>query len=370
MRAKRIIISGGGTGGHIYPAIAIASAILEIEPNCEFLFVGAEGKMEMEKVPKAGFQIVGLPIVGINRQHMMKNLLFPFKLFKSLSQAFSILREFKPDMAIGVGGYASGPMLIAAWIKGIPFVIQEQNSFAGITNKFLSSKAQRIFVAYPHMEKFFPANKILYLGNPVRKDLIDPSGKKELAIKHFKLQAGKPIILIIGGSQGSRTINLAIQAGLESLAHAGIQIIWQTGIPFENEAQDSVSKCEELSAYVSAFIYEMDLAYAAADLVISRAGALSVSEICLVGKASILVPLPSAAEDHQTQNAQSLVAQQAALLVKDSEAKNSLVKQAIDSISNYELITQLENNSKALAKPKAAHDIAQHILDIVHIHEK
>ena len=370
MNPNRIIISGGGTGGHIYPAIAIASAIKEIAPNSEFLFVGAEGKMEMEKVPKAGFNIVGLPIVGINRQHMMKNLLFPFKLIKSLSKAFAILNEFKPDMAIGVGGYASGPMLLAAWVKGIPYVIQEQNSFAGITNKFLASKAQRIFVAYPNMEKFFPKEKIHYLGNPVRKDLIDQVGKKEKAIAHFGLQTDKPCILIIGGSQGARTINLAIQAGLEQLASSQVQIIWQTGIPFEKEAQASVQNQADLHAYVSAFIYEMDLAYAAADLVISRAGALSVSEICLVGKASILVPLPSAAEDHQTQNAQSLVTQGAAILVKDVEAKHTLISEAIASLKNKALIAQIEKQSKSMAKPTAAHDIATNILSLLTPNEK
>ncbi|MHA8068173.1 undecaprenyldiphospho-muramoylpentapeptide beta-N-acetylglucosaminyltransferase [Aquirufa ecclesiirivi] len=370
MKPKRIIISGGGTGGHIYPAIAIASAIQEIVPRCEFLFVGAEGKMEMEKVPKAGFKIVGLPIVGINRQHMMKNVLFPFKLFKSLTKALAILKEFKPDMAVGVGGYASGPMLLAAWIKGIPYVIQEQNSFAGITNKFLASKAQCIFVAYPNMEKFFPKEKIQYLGNPVRKDLIDQAGKKEKAMVHFGLQPNKPCILIIGGSQGARTINLAIQAGLETLANSQVQIIWQTGIPFEKEAQASAQSQTDLHAYVSAFIYEMDLAYAAADLVISRAGALSVSEICLVGKASILVPLPSAAEDHQTQNAQSLVSEGAAILVKDVEAKNSLVHEAITCLQNKELLAQIEKQSKSMAKPSAAHDIATNILALLTLHEK
>ncbi len=370
MKPKRIIISGGGTGGHIYPAIAIASAIQEMAPNSEFLFVGAEGKMEMEKVPKAGFNIVGLPIVGINRQHMMKNLLFPFKLIKSLSKAFSILNEFKPDLAVGVGGYASGPMLLAAWVKCVPFVIQEQNSFAGITNKFLSSKAQQIFVAYPNMEKFFPKEKIQYLGNPVRKDLIDQAGKKEKAIKHFGLNPKMPCILIIGGSQGARSINLAIQAGLEKLAQSQVQIIWQTGIPFEKEAIASVEKQKDLSAFVSAFIYEMDLAYAAADLVISRAGALSVSEICLVGKASILVPLPSAAEDHQTQNAHSLVSEGAAILVKDGDAQQTLIDEAIKSLQNKELIAQIEKQSKSMAKPMAAQDIATNILALLTLHEK
>lgn len=362
MGIQRVLISGGGTGGHIYPAIAIASALQEANPSLEFLFVGAEGKMEMEKVPKAGFRIIGLPIVGINRQHMWKNLLFPIKLLRSLSKAFAILKEFKPDLAIGVGGYASGPMLMAAYVKGIPFVIQEQNSFAGITNKLLSKKAQHIFVAYPGMEKFFPAEKIKLLGNPVRKDLIESKNKRAQAAKFFGLDADKSTVLVIGGSQGARSINLAIEMGLSKLEEAGVQLVWQTGIPFENQAKKSAGENPKLPSYISAFIYEMDLAYAMADIVISRAGALSVSEICLAGKASVLVPFPNASEDHQTENALSLVRQHAALLVKDNEAKDVLIKTALETLANKNLLDSLASASLSMGKPKAAQEIAATLL--------
>lgn len=362
MNIQRVLISGGGTGGHIYPAIAIASALQEANPKLEFLFVGAEGKMEMEKVPKAGFRIIGLPIVGINRQHMWKNLLFPIKLLRSLSKAFAILNEFKPDLAIGVGGYASGPMLMAAYVKGIPFVIQEQNSFAGITNKLLSKKAQHIFVAYPGMEKFFPKEKIMLLGNPVRKDLIESKSKRVQAAKFFGLDPEKSTVLVIGGSQGARSINLAIERGLKEFEKAGVQLVWQTGVPFENQAKQSAAKSPALSSYVSAFIYEMDLAYAMADIVISRAGALSVSEICLAGKASVLVPFPNASEDHQTENALSLVRQKAALLVKDNEAQEILIKTALETLANKTLLESLASASLSMGKPKAAQEIAATLL--------
>ena len=358
MSIQRVIISGGGTGGHIYPAISIANAMQEIDSSIEFLFVGAEGKMEMEKVPKAGFKIIGLPIVGIQRTQVWKNLFFPFKLLKSLWLSVKILREFKPDVAVGVGGYASGPLLLAAKFLGIPYYIQEQNSFAGITNKALAAKAEHIFVAYPGMEKFFPAEKITLSGNPVRKDLLDAKGKKAKAATYFSLDPTKKILLIIGGSQGARSINQSIIAGLDRLAEAEIQVIWQTGIAFESTAKQATAN--QSSLYVSAFIYEMDLAYAMADLVISRAGASSVSEICLIGKASILVPLPGAAEDHQTENAKSLVSQNAAILVRDSEVKEALITEALKAIQSD--LSSIEKNSLRLAKPNAAHDIAQFIL--------
>lgn len=358
MSIKRVIISGGGTGGHIYPAISIANALKEIDGDIEFLFVGAEGKMEMEKVPKAGFKIIGLPIVGIQRTQLWKNILFPFKLAKSLFLSAKILKDFKPDVAVGVGGYASGPLLLAARFLGIPYYIQEQNSFAGITNKALASKAEHIFVAYPGMEKFFPAHKITLSGNPVRKDLIQTAGKKEQAALHFNLDPAKKTILIIGGSQGARTINQGILAGLDRFVEAGVQVVWQTGIAFESTAKQAAAGNN--SIYVSAFIYEMDLAYGIADLVISRAGASSVSEICLIGKASILVPLPSAAEDHQTENAKSLVSQNAAILVTDAEVKETLVTEALKALASD--LSTLENNSHRLAKPNAAHEIAQSIL--------
>ena len=358
MSIKRVIISGGGTGGHIYPAISIANAMKEIDPSLAFLFVGAEGKMEMEKVPKAGYKIIGLPIVGIQRTQIWKNIFFPFKLVKSLWQSVKIIQEFKPDVAVGVGGYASGPLLLAARFLGIPYYIQEQNSFAGITNKALAAKAEHIFVAYPEMEKFFPAAKITLSGNPVRKDLLDAAGKKAQAAAHFNLDPAKKTLLIIGGSQGARSINLGILAGLDRILEAGVQVIWQTGIGFESTAKQAASS--HPTTYVSAFIYEMDLAYAMADLVISRAGASSVSEICLTGKASILVPLPIAAEDHQTENAKSLVSQHAAILVRDADVKEKLVSTALDALRSD--LSAFEKNSLKLAKPNAAHEIALSIL--------
>jgi UDP-N-acetylglucosamine--N-acetylmuramyl-(pentapeptide) pyrophosphoryl-undecaprenol N-acetylglucosamine transferase len=353
MSIKKVIISGGGTGGHIYPAISIANAMKEIDPSLEFLFVGAEGKMEMEKVPKAGFNIIGLPIVGIQRTQVWKNIFFPFKLIKSLWQSVQIIKQFKPDVAVGVGGYASGPLLLAARFLGIPYYIQEQNSFAGITNKVLAAKAQHIFVAYPGMEKFFPAEKITLSGNPVRKDLINAAGKKAEAAAHFHLDPAKKTILIIGGS-----INQGILAGLDRMEEADVQLIWQTGIAFESTAKQACATHK--NTFVAAFIYEMDLAYAMADLVISRAGASSVSEICLIGKASILVPLPSAAEDHQTENAKSLVSQNAAILVRDVEVKEKLIKAALAALKTD--LSTLEKNSLRLAKPNAAHEIAHSIL--------
>ncbi len=364
MSIKKVIISGGGTGGHIYPAIAIANAIQAEDPTIEILFVGAEGKMEMEKVPKAGYPIIGLPIVGINRQHYLKNLLFPFKLLNSFNKAIKIIQDFKPDLAIGVGGYASGPLLLAASLKKIPFFIQEQNSFAGVTNKFLSKKAQKIFVAYPNMHQFFPKEKIELVGNPVRKDLIDSSSKKDKALTHFHLTADKPCLLVIGGSQGARSINHAIANSFQKLAASNIQLIWQTGVHFENEAKELAKKYPNFNAYVSAFIYEMDLAYAAADLVCSRAGALSVSEICLAGKPSILVPFPAAAEDHQTENAKSLVHQRAAVLITDANANKELVDEALKLIHQKETLTQLGKAAKLLGKPQAATEIAQQILKL------
>jgi UDP-N-acetylglucosamine--N-acetylmuramyl-(pentapeptide) pyrophosphoryl-undecaprenol N-acetylglucosamine transferase len=341
MSIKRVIISGGGTGGHIYPAISIANAMKEIDPSLAFLFVGAEGKMEMEKVPKAGYKIIGLPIVGIQRTQIWKNVFFPFKLLKSLWQSVKIIQEFKPDVAVGVGGYASGPLLLAARFLGVPYYIQEQNSFAGITNKVLAAKAEHIFV-----------------GNPVLKDLLDAAGKKAQAAAHFKLDPAKKTLLIIGGSQGARSINQGILAGLNRILEEGVQVIWQTGIAFESTAKQAADGQSNL--YVSAFIYEMDLAYAMADVVISRAGASSVSEICLTGKASILVPLPSAAEDHQTENAKSLVSQQAAILVRDADVNEKLVSTALDALRSD--LSAFEKNSLKLAKPNAAHEIAQSIL--------
>ncbi len=360
----KIIISGGGTGGHIYPAIAIANALKEINPATEILFVGAEGKMEMEKVPKAGYSIIGLPIAGINRSSILANLSFPAKLVKSLSKAQEVINTFQPDVAIGVGGYASGPLLLAASWKGIPYLIQEQNSYAGVTNKFLAKKAQKICVAYPRMEQFFPAAKIQMTGNPVRKDILNVAAKRQQAFEHFGLNPAIPTVLVIGGSQGARTINESIDGGLTTLVDAGYQVVWQTGKLYIERAQ-TVAEIFKGKVFVSDFIYEMDLAYAVADVVVSRAGALSVSELCLAAKPAILVPFPAAAEDHQTKNALSLVDNHAAILVKDNKAREELIKVTLDLLKDNAKQQSLSANIQQLAKPEAAYEIAQQVLALI-----
>jgi UDP-N-acetylglucosamine--N-acetylmuramyl-(pentapeptide) pyrophosphoryl-undecaprenol N-acetylglucosamine transferase len=358
-----IIISGGGTGGHIYPAIAIANAIKEAEPNANILFVGALGKMEMEKVPKAGYQIVGLPITGIQRSISLENLKFPFKLIKSLALARKVIKNFKPNIAIGVGGFASGPLLLMANFMKTPTLIQEQNSFAGITNKFLSKKAQKICVAYTGMEQFFPKEKIIFTGNPVRSDILEVGSKKAEALTQFGLENNKKTLLIIGGSLGAKTINESIEAGLNGLIDNDLQIIWQTGKLYIDKARKAVMDLKNV--YVSDFIYKMDFAYAAADIVISRAGALSVSELCLAVKPSILVPYPFAAEDHQTQNAMNLVEKNAAILVKDNDAKTDLIKKAIALKNDTSLQQILSENIAKLGKPNAAREIAHEVFKII-----
>lgn len=360
----KVIISGGGTGGHIYPAIAIANALKEINPAIEVLFVGAEGKMEMEKVPKAGYPIIGLPIAGINRSNLFANIGFPKKLITSLTEARQIIKDFKPDVAVGVGGYASGPLLLAASMMGIPYLIQEQNSYAGITNKLLAKKAQKICVAYPKMETFFSADKIKMTGNPVRKDILEVQSKKQEALAFFGLQADKKTVLVIGGSQGARTINEAIDGGLTQLVDAGYQVVWQTGKLYIERAKTTASVFKG-QVFVSDFIYQMDLAYSIADVVVSRAGALSVSELCLAAKPAILVPLPTAAEDHQTMNAMSLVNNDAAILVKDISAKESLVKATIELLKDETKQALLSKNIHQLAKPEAANEIANEVLKLI-----
>ncbi len=358
-----IIISGGGTGGHIYPAIAIANALKAKNSAVNILFVGAIGKMEMEKVPKAGYKIVGLPITGIQRSLSFENLKFPFRLIKSMFLARKIINDFEPNIAIGVGGFASGPLLLMANLMAVPTLIQEQNSFAGITNKYLSKKAKAICVAYLGMEKFFPKSKIIFTGNPVRSDILEVNSKKKQALTHFGLAENEKTLLIIGGSLGAKTINESIDDGLQKLLNAGIQIIWQTGKLYIEKAK---IKAENLrNIYVSDFIYEMDLAYAAADVVVSRAGALSVSELCLAAKPCILVPYPFAAEDHQTQNALNLVNQKAAILVKDSAAKGDLVNIVLQLFENDNEQELLSKNILKLAKPNAANDIANQIFKII-----
>lgn len=357
----KVIISGGGTGGHIYPAVAIANEIRKQKPDAEILFVGALGKMEMEKVPKEGYNIVGLPIAGFNRSNILANLSFPFKLVKSMWKAYKIVSSFKPDIAIGVGGFASGPTLKMANFLGVKTLLQEQNSYAGVTNKILAKKAEKVCVAYPNMEQFFDKEKIVFTGNPLRNDMLLSGISKENAKKHFGLNPDSTTLLVIGGSLGALSINTAILEGLEKLIESKIQIIWQTGKGFVEQAK----KQSQTGVYVSDFIYEMDKAYAAADLVISRAGALSVSELALVGKASILVPFPFAAEDHQTKNAESLSKNNAAILVTDKSAKDTLIQTALQLIAEPSKINQLEQNIKAFSKPEAAKEIVTQTFRII-----
>jgi UDP-N-acetylglucosamine--N-acetylmuramyl-(pentapeptide) pyrophosphoryl-undecaprenol N-acetylglucosamine transferase len=357
---KRAIISGGGTGGHIYPAISIAQELQQAIPEIEILFVGAQGKMEMEKVPKAGYQIEGLWISGLQRKLSLSNVSFPFKVVSSLYKSRQIIKKFKPDIAIGVGGFASGPLLYMAANMGIPTLIHEQNSYAGITNKLLSKKATRICVAYDSMERFFPAQKIIKTGNPVRKDILHIDGKKDIAIKHFGLDSNKKTILIIGGSLGARTINETIKADIQKLKESGIQVIWQTGGGYYS----ALKHLHGAPIHIFDFIYQMDLAYAAADVVISRAGASSISELAIVGKPTILVPSPNVAEDHQTKNAEALTKVQAAILVKDMDAKAFLTDQAIALINNPSLQKQLSDQIKLFAIPDAAKRILNEIQNI------
>jgi UDP-N-acetylglucosamine--N-acetylmuramyl-(pentapeptide) pyrophosphoryl-undecaprenol N-acetylglucosamine transferase len=359
----RIIISGGGTGGHIYPAVAIANTLKEIDNQIDILFVGAEGKMEMQKVPQAGYKIIGLPIAGIQRKLTAANLLFPVKLIRSIWKAKDIIKEFKPDAAVGVGGYASGPLLYAAASAGIPTLIQEQNSYAGLTNKWLAKKAAKICVAYDGMEKFFPKEKIILTGNPVRKDILGVNLKRKAALEYFKLSENKPIILVIGGSLGARTINETLKSSLQKLSQANCQVVWQTGkFYFEgcNEAAVPYS-----NIHVHDFIAPMDLAYGAADVVISRAGALSISELCLAAKPAVLVPSPNVSEDHQTKNAMTLVNNHAALMVKDTEANEKLVSAALSLLADEAKKEQLSNNIRKLGKPDAAKRIADQILNLI-----
>jgi UDP-N-acetylglucosamine--N-acetylmuramyl-(pentapeptide) pyrophosphoryl-undecaprenol N-acetylglucosamine transferase len=366
----RVIISGGGTGGHIFPALAIANGIKDRFPEADILFVGANGKMEMEKVPAAGYPIKGLDVVGFNRSKLWKNWNFPFKLMNSLNHAKTIVKEFKPDIAIGVGGYASGPLLRQAGNLNIPTLLQEQNSYAGVTNKLLAKKAAKICVAYDHMERFFPADKIVYTGNPVRKDILDIATKRDLAMSHFGLNSTIKTILILGGSLGARTINNSILSGLEQLNQPNIQVLWQTGKMYFEEMKSAVDQSNMQNIHPMAFIDRMDLAYAAADVVISRAGALSVSELCLVKKPSVLVPSPNVAEDHQTKNAKSLVDKSAALMVKDSEALTNLVPCVLSLLENDAQMESLAEEIGRLAKPNATDDIVNEIVKIIEQYKK
>ncbi len=364
MQQLKVIISGGGTGGHIFPAIAIANALKKRMPEIEILFVGAEGKMEMEKVPAAGYKIEALWISGLQRKLTIKNLLFPFKVISSMIKARTILKRFNPNVVVGVGGYASGPMLRVATMAGVPALIQEQNSYPGITNKVLAKKVQKICVAYQGMEKYFPKEKIILTGNPVRQDIQNLEGKKPRAFEFFNLKEGKPVLLVIGGSLGARTINESIHQLLPVLAENNIQLIWQTGKTYFEKAQEAVAAYADKGIFAFDFITKMDYAYAAADLVVSRAGASSVSELCIVQKPCVLIPSPNVAEDHQTKNAMALVNYNAAVLVKDMEAKEKLKDEILRLINSESEKEKLAINISKLALNNAADIIAAEVINL------
>ncbi|MDH6359199.1 undecaprenyldiphospho-muramoylpentapeptide beta-N-acetylglucosaminyltransferase [Parabacteroides sp. PF5-9] len=365
MKKYRMIISGGGTGGHIFPAIAIANTFKEWFPDAEILFVGAEDRMEMERVPAAGYDIIGLPISGFNRQHILKNIKVGTQLIKSLRLAKKTIKSFKPDIAVGVGGYASGPTLWMAAAAGIPTLIQEQNSYAGITNKLLAKKAHRICVAYEGMERFFPKDKIVITGNPVRKDLEQMIENRAEALNYFGFSSNKKTLLVVGGSLGARTINKSIQKGLEQIVGAGIQLIWQTGRYYFEEAQNALKENNSTAVWCSDFISRMDYAYAAADLVVSRAGAGSISELCLLKKPVILVPSPNVSEDHQTKNALALVHKDAALMIPDKGAEKHLVATALNVIENNKRLDLLSRNVYLLAHKASAERIVDEIVQLI-----
>lgn len=359
----RIIISGGGTGGHIFPAVSIANALKAKRPDAHILFVGALGRMEMQRVPAAGYDIVGLPVCGFDRKHLWRNIAVLWKLAKSQLKARHIIKEFRPQVAVGVGGYASGPTLKVAGMMGIPTLIQEQNSYAGVTNKLLAQKAEKICVAYEGMERFFPAGKIIMTGNPVRQDLLDRQTDRNEAIRSFGLDPEKKTILIIGGSLGARTINQCVLSHLDLIRSSGVQFIWQTGKIYIDDARRRVAEAGELPMlHVTDFISRMDLAYSAADLVISRAGAGSISEFCLLRKPVVLVPSPNVAEDHQTKNALALVDKGAALYVKDSEAQEKMLATAIDAVNDAPRLRTLSENIAKLAFYNSADRIADEVL--------
>ena len=357
-RPYRIILSGGGTGGHIFPAIAIANELRALDPRVEILFVGATGKMEMEKVPRAGYAIVGLPVSAFHRRLSVKNLAFPFRLLASMIKAARVIREFKPDMVIGTGGFASGPVLRVATRKGIPTLIQEQNSFPGVTNRLLASRVGRICVAYPGMDRYFPAEKIVCTGNPVRTDLRIPESRMNEAKTCFHITGNLPVILIFGGSQGARTINQSLLSHIGILAQAPVEIIWQTGNAFFHQAKSAAEATGTGNIRVSEFIYDMNFAYALAGLVVCRSGAITLSELALLGKPAILVPLTSAAENHQAKNALAYVEAGAADLVTDTEAPDRLVDTMLTLINDRPRLTSMAGQMIKFAKPNAVHDIA------------
>ena len=362
MAHKKFILSGGGTGGHIYPAIAIANELKERFPDSEILFVGASDKMEMQKVPQAGYKIIGLWIAGIQRRLTLDNALFPLKLLSSLAKSRKIIKDFKPDVVIGTGGFASGPLLRAASAMGIATVIQEQNSFPGITNKWLAKKANTICVAYDNLERFFPASKMVVTGNPVRQDLMHTSDNRKEALQRFKLDPDKQTLLVLGGSLGSRRINQLIAKELTWLQAQNVQVIWQCGKFYFEEYRHYGDK---EGVQVLSFIDRMDLVYAAADVVISRSGASSVSELCIVGKPVLFIPSPNVAEDHQTKNAQAIVEKVGALLLKETQLDTQFQPVFGDLLSNKEKQKMLGENIKKLAKTNATNDIVAEIVKLL-----
>ena len=364
----KYLISGGGTGGHIFPAVSIANALREADPNCEILFVGALGRMEMERVPQAGYKIIGLPVKGFDRSRPWRNIRVVIDLIRSMRQARKIVRDFRPDVGVGVGGYASGAAMKVAAKMGVPILLQEQNGFAGITNKLLKEDAKKICVAYEGMERFFPKDKIILTGNPVRQNLT--SGTKEEALRYFNeafgvnFTAARKTLLIIGGSLGARTINQSITAHIKELIESGIQVIWQTGKNYFADCKKSLEALPHDTIICTDFVSQMSLAYALADLVISRAGASSISELCLLGKPSILVPSPNVAEDHQTHNAMALVRKDAAVLVKDIDAQDMLITNALTLIQDNDKLASLHKNILTLALPDSARLIADEVMKL------
>jgi UDP-N-acetylglucosamine--N-acetylmuramyl-(pentapeptide) pyrophosphoryl-undecaprenol N-acetylglucosamine transferase len=360
-----MIISGGGTGGHIFPAIAIANAFRERYPDAQVLFVGAKGRMEMTRVPEAGYEIIGLWISGIQRKFNLLNVLFPLKLLVSYFRALVIVKRYKPDVVVGTGGFASGPIMIAATRSNIPALIQEQNSFAGLANKQVANKVSKICVAYEGMEKYFPVGKIVLTGNPVRKDILSVREKGDKGKDHFGFEAAIKTLLIIGGSLGARTINDSVLSGLDKLMGAGIQVIWQTGKGYYQVVQGQLAGYDKRKIRVFDFLKEMDLAYAAADVVISRSGALAVSELCIAGKPVILVPSPNVAEDHQTKNALALAEKEAAVMVADKEARSKLIDEALKLLFDEQRAEKLSANISALARPSATEAIVNEIEKLI-----
>ena len=369
---KHYLVSGGGTGGHIFPALSIANEIRRRYPEAEILFVGAEGRMEMERVPAAGYEIKGLPVCGFDRKHLLRNVKVLFKLWKSIRLAKKILKDFKPDIAIGVGGYASGPMLKAAQKKGIPTLLQEQNSYAGVTNKLLAKNAKRICVAYEGMERFFPEDKIVLTGNPVRRHLLECNATQEEARKAMGIDPEKATILIIGGSLGARTVNESIIGGLEKLGAAAddVQVVWQTGKFYDQQCKEALAKSGVKNVIQMPFISNMDMAYRAADLVISRAGASSISELQLLGKPSILVPSPNVAEDHQTKNALALANRDAAIMVTDAEAPEKLVDAMLATVNDEDKLHSLSANVLRMALLNSAERIVDEVEKIINENDK